>query len=239
MLIGPGQSPRPGRPEPPDIPRCARLRVREPLNNSARSAFQSEKPQIVWCDTSDSSRSYGRVAQRARCGFSGETLSGRASAGSPSRLSLLIWNDQTALAQAKPEPPAETPSRPRRVIQRFLSWGRVQRIARSCQRGVVLSGGESWGAGRVMVFQHPSASIWISKAIRLGCRRIKSSGTQAPFNPAYSPSLLLRRRQAPHLRHFARSCILNPDRRVRLRCTRSRNTPATAPDSVSLRRDGE
>ena len=46
---------------------------REPLNNYAWSAFQSEKPQIVWCDTSDSSLSYGRVARRARCGFSGET----------------------------------------------------------------------------------------------------------------------------------------------------------------------
>ena len=40
-----------------------------------------------------------------------------------------------------------------------VRWGRVQRFARSCQRGVVLSGGESWGAGRAMVFQHPSASV--------------------------------------------------------------------------------
>jgi len=47
--------------------------LREPLNNYAWSAFQSEKPQIVWCDASDSSLSYGRVARRARCGFSGET----------------------------------------------------------------------------------------------------------------------------------------------------------------------
>ncbi|MGY6555913.1 MAG: hypothetical protein ACXIUM_15450, partial [Wenzhouxiangella sp.] len=37
---------------------------REPLNNDAWSAFQSEKPQIVWCDASDSSRRYGRAAQR-------------------------------------------------------------------------------------------------------------------------------------------------------------------------------
>ena len=28
----------------------------------------------MWCDASDSSHSYGRVAQRARCGFSVETL---------------------------------------------------------------------------------------------------------------------------------------------------------------------
>ena len=31
--------------------------IKEPLNNSARSAFQSEKPQIGRCDASDSSRS--------------------------------------------------------------------------------------------------------------------------------------------------------------------------------------
>jgi hypothetical protein len=46
----------------------------EPLNKSTWNAFQSEKPQIVRAVTSDSSRSYGRVASRARCGFSGETL---------------------------------------------------------------------------------------------------------------------------------------------------------------------
>jgi len=95
--------------------------AREPLNNSARSAFQSEKPQIVWCDASDSSRSYGRGSRRASCDFSGETLTGRVFAGAPPRLSSLIWNDQTALAQARPEPPAKSPSRPRRVIQRFPS----------------------------------------------------------------------------------------------------------------------
>ena len=95
--------------------------TREPLNNSARSAFLPQKPHLVWCDPSDSSRSYGRGAQRARCGFCGETLTGRASAGSPPRLGSLIWNDQTTLAQAKPEPPAEAPSRPCRVIQRFPS----------------------------------------------------------------------------------------------------------------------
>jgi len=94
--------------------------VKEPLNKSTRSAFQSEKPQIVRCDTSDSSSSYGRVAQRARCGFSGETLTGRAFAGPPPRLGSLFWNDQTTFAQAKPETPAKAPSRPRRLIQRFL-----------------------------------------------------------------------------------------------------------------------
>ena len=82
--------------------------TREPLNNYARSAFQSEKPQITWCDASDSSRSYGRVARRARCGFSGETPMGRVFAGPPPRLGSLIWNDQTALTQAEPEPPAKT-----------------------------------------------------------------------------------------------------------------------------------
>ena len=38
----------------------------------AERAFQSEKPQIVWGEPSDSSHSYGRgPSQRARCGFSG------------------------------------------------------------------------------------------------------------------------------------------------------------------------
>jgi hypothetical protein len=59
---------------------------KEPLNKSTWSAFRSEKPQIVRAVTSDSSRRYGRVASRARCGFSGETLMGRAFAGPPPRL---------------------------------------------------------------------------------------------------------------------------------------------------------
>src|SRR6056297_3506820 len=55
-------------------------------------------------------------------------------------------------------------------------------------------------------------------------RQISKAAAWRPFFiPAYSPSLLLRRCQAPHL----------------ARCARSRNTPSTAPDSVSLRRDGE
>jgi len=82
--------------------------LKEPLNNYVRSAFQSEKPQIVWCVASDSSRSYGRVARRARCGFSGETHTGRGFAGPPPRLGSLVWNDQTALTQAAPEPPAKS-----------------------------------------------------------------------------------------------------------------------------------
>ena len=45
--------------------------------------------------------------------------SGRAFAGPPACLDSLIWNNQTTLAQAKPEPPAKAPSRPRRVVQRF------------------------------------------------------------------------------------------------------------------------
>jgi len=91
--MGAGQHPDQSRP-------MSRTAAREPLNNSVRSAFQSEKPQIVWCDPSDSSRHalivslsgasclrqsapatkrrYGRGAQRSRCGFSGETLMGRA-----------------------------------------------------------------------------------------------------------------------------------------------------------------
>src|SRR6056297_2924820 len=49
----------------------------EPLIELTRSAFQSEKPQIVRCGPSDSSHSYGRGSQHARCGFSGETLRDR------------------------------------------------------------------------------------------------------------------------------------------------------------------
>ena len=124
---------------------------REPLNNSVRGAFQSEKPQIVWCDASDSSRRYDLVAQRARCGFSGETHMGRARdqvrgrlfAGHPPRFDSLIRNDQTtradrfpawrflplanrssqetALAEATLADPEKTPSCPGRIIQRFLS----------------------------------------------------------------------------------------------------------------------
>ena len=45
--------------------------------------------------------------------------SGLAFAGPPACLGSLIWNNQTALAQAKPESPAKAPSRPRRVAQRF------------------------------------------------------------------------------------------------------------------------
>jgi len=94
--------------------------LKEPLNNPARSAFLPEKPQIVWCEPSDSSRSYGRGSQRARCGFSGETLTGRAFAGAPLRFDSLIWNNQTTLAKATSEHPAKAPSRPCRVVQRFL-----------------------------------------------------------------------------------------------------------------------
>jgi len=94
--------------------------IREPLNNSARSAFWSERPQIGRCGASDSSHSYGRAAQRSRCGLSGKTRSGRACAGPPTRLGSLIWIDQTTLAQAAPETPAQAPSRPCRVVQRTL-----------------------------------------------------------------------------------------------------------------------
>ena len=100
--------------------------LREPLNNSARSAFQSEKPQIVWGEPSDSSHSYGRGSQRARCGFSGETRTGRVFAGPPPRLDSLIWNNQTTLAQAETEHPAKAPSRPRRVVQRFPNFRTVE-----------------------------------------------------------------------------------------------------------------
>ena len=93
MLIGPGRFPRPGRPEPPDIPRCSRLRVR---------------------------------------------------------------------------------------------WWRVQQFARNCQRGVVLSGGESWGADRAMVFQHPSASVGFQEGIQVRILRYPVQWHQSSLEPGPS-----------------------------------------------------
>ena len=60
------------------------------------------------------------------------------------------------------------------------------------------------------IFQHPSASIWTSKAIRLGCPRIKSSGTQAPLNPVdparpIDPRLASRQRRSPPAPSASRS----------------------------------
>jgi len=49
-----------------------RLSPKEPRDRAARSEFQSEIPQIVWCDPTDSSHRYGRGSQRARWGISGE-----------------------------------------------------------------------------------------------------------------------------------------------------------------------
>jgi len=108
---------------------------RGPLNNSARSAFQSEQPQIVWCEpvTAAIAMSEGRdgrdvafPVKRLRDGpLRGLRLACRDNLSWQS--DSLIWNNQTALAQARPEPPAKhvpdhdpgTPSRPCRVIQRF------------------------------------------------------------------------------------------------------------------------
>ena len=106
MLIGPGRFPRPGRPEPPDISRCGRLRVR---------------------------------------------------------------------------------------------WGRVQRFARSCQRGAVLSGGESWGAGRAMVFQHPSASVGFqegSQQVRMPSYSVQWHQGSLEPGPSRKPDRSTTRQQA-------------------------------------------
>src|SRR6056297_326127 len=46
-----------------------RLSPKEPRDRAARSEFQSEIPQIVWCDPTDSSHRYGRGSQRARWGM--------------------------------------------------------------------------------------------------------------------------------------------------------------------------
>ena len=60
----------------------------------------------------------------------------------------------------------ESPGIPRCTRLR-VRWGRVQRFSLSCQRGVVLSAGEPWSAGRVMVFQHPSASVGFQEGIQV------------------------------------------------------------------------
>jgi|GEM_PF-6809028 len=86
-------------------------RLKEPLYNSARSAFCSEKPQIVCGGPSDSSLSYGLGVPCASCGFSGETLSGRTPdqvwgrlfTEFPSLPGALIW--PTNLTAAKPQLP--------------------------------------------------------------------------------------------------------------------------------------
>ena len=78
-----------------------KLLAREPLNKSARSAFPSEKPQIVRCDASDSSLSYGRVAQRARCGFSGETLW-----DGPLRGLRLVWTRSFGMTKPRSSKPS-------------------------------------------------------------------------------------------------------------------------------------
>ena len=70
------------------------------MDKSARSAFQSEKPQIAWFDAIGSAPSYHRVARRTRYGFAGETPSGRVFAGAPLRLGSSIWNKRTTVAEA-------------------------------------------------------------------------------------------------------------------------------------------
>jgi len=81
----------------------------------------------MWCEPSDSSRSYGRGSHRARCSLFGETRMGRAPdqvrgrlfAGDSMCFGSLIWNDQTTLTEATASQPAKTPSRPSRVFQSF------------------------------------------------------------------------------------------------------------------------
>ena len=64
--------------------------------------------------------------------------------------------------------------------------GRVQRFTRSCQRGVVLSDGESWGAGRGMVFQHPSASIGFQDGIQVRMPSYLVQWHQSSLEPCQS-----------------------------------------------------
>jgi len=68
----------------------------------------------------------------------------------------------------------ESPDIPRCSRLR-VRWGRIQRVAQSCQRGVVLSGGESWSAGWVIVSQHPSASAGFPEGIQVDGPLLSSS----------------------------------------------------------------
>ena len=75
----------------------------------------SEKPRIACVVLSGSSQRYDRGTPCARRGFSGGTLR-----DGPARGLRLVWtrllgHHPTTLAQAKPEPPAQAPSRPRSV----------------------------------------------------------------------------------------------------------------------------
>ena len=71
----------------------------------------SERPQIVRCDASDSSRSYGRVAQRSRCGLSGKTLR-----DGPLRGLRLVWARSFGMTKPRsPKPSRSLPQRRRRA----------------------------------------------------------------------------------------------------------------------------
>jgi hypothetical protein len=97
------------------------------LNNAAWSAFQSEKPQVVWREPSDSRRSYRRARDARDAAFPAKPSRDGTQAGAPPRFVSLIWNDQTTLTEAAPVHPAKTPSRPCRFIPRF-SKGRTGAI---------------------------------------------------------------------------------------------------------------
>ena len=69
------------------------------------------------------------------------------------------------------------------------------------QRGAVLSDGESWGAGRVMVFQHPSASFGFQDGIQVRMPSYQVQWHQSSLEPAparpIDPRLASRQRRAP------------------------------------------
>ena len=85
------------------------------LEQVLRGGVQSEKPQIVRCDTSYSSSSLRPESGRQLCEMRllRRNLTGRAFAGPPPRLgSLSFGYDQTTFAQAMPETLGKAPSRP-------------------------------------------------------------------------------------------------------------------------------
>ena len=84
----------------------------------------------------------------------------------------------------RPDRP-ESPDIPRCGSLR-VRWGRVQRFARGCQRGVVMSGGESWGADRAMVFQHPSASVGFQEGSQVRMPAYQVQWHQSSLEPGPS-----------------------------------------------------
>jgi hypothetical protein len=200
-----------------------------PLGRPARSAFRSERPQIVWRDARDSSRRYGRGSQRARCGLAVETLR-----DGPLRGLRRVWTrsfglSQTTLAQATPEPPARArrarAGRPRDALVRdapnslwSLTLAPLRHAARLDPHAPALLGAFEAGRAEVSVFsvqqQHIGAEGRATEPITASpgssehpVPKGSDAGTREPLNK----STRARRRLCGRLRpvgHAAHSAML-------------------------------